>query len=99
MRYELTKSEAERFIRLCEKAEANGFKAQGFSFGDGKYYSKEFLYVVRDNGGFVEQSKPLTAQEHIAIVPNDGYYSPPRDSYTEIVKLIASEMRREECQQ
>ena len=89
MRYELTKSEAERFIRLCEKAEANGFNVRGFSFGDGKYYSKEFLYAVRDNGGFVEQFEPLIAREHIVIVPNDGYYSPPRDSYTEIVKSVS----------
>ncbi len=89
MRYELTKSEAERFIRLCEKAEANGFKVQGFSFGDGKYYSKEFLDYVLDNGGVVIQTESLTAQEHIVIVPNDGCYSPPRDSYTGIVKSVS----------
>ena len=62
-RYEITKSEAEQYIALYEEAEAKGFTVQGFSFGDGKYYSKEFLHKVRDNGGFVKQTEPLTAQE------------------------------------
>ena len=93
MRYEMTKEQAEHMIELLEKAEANGMKFQGFSFGDGKYYGKDLLYHIRDKGGFVMQTEPLTMEDHIVVVPNNGLCYFPDNSYMGMVKATARESR------
>lgn len=93
MRYEMTKGEAEQMIELLEKAEAEGMKFQGFSFGDGKYYGKDLLYHIRDNGGFVKHTEPLTMEDHIVAVPNSGAVFFPDNSYMGMVNATAREVR------
>ncbi len=93
MRYEMTKGEAERMIELLEKAEANGMKFQGFSFGDGKCYGKDLLYHIRDNGGFVKHTEPLIMEDHIVAVPNNGLCYLSDNSYMGLVKATARTIR------
>ncbi len=99
MRYKMTKREAEHWIQIIETTKIDGFSVQGFYLGDGKYYSKKLLYDIRDNDGLVMQIEPLTAQDHIAVVPNNGSYYPPKTSYIDMVKSTVCKMRNKLCQQ
>ena len=69
MRYEMTKAEAEEWLELLDKAAAAGFTGQWFSFGDGKYYRRELLEEIRDNGGIsIGEEEPLP-EPHTVVVP------------------------------
>ena len=102
MRYEMTKGQAEHMIELVERCESEeakalGIKVIGVNIGDGKFYDKGILYRIRDNGGFVMQTEPLTMEDHIVVVPNSGAALLPDNSigdksYTGMVNATAREI-------
>lgn len=87
MRYEMTKAEAEEWLELMDKAAAAGFTGQWFSFGDGKYYRRELLEEIRDNGGIsIGEEEPLP-EHHIVVVPA-SVFGLPENRYAGIAKTI-----------
>ena len=91
-RYEMTKDEAEKILQFANELESYGITFQGFSFGDGKSYGRKFLEDVRDKGGIVIHEEPLTVQNHIVAVPDNGCRSFPHNSYMGMLRATAHEM-------
>ena len=97
MRYEMTKGEAEKILQFADELESYGMTFQGFCCGGRKSYGRKFLEAVRDRGGFVIREEPLTVEEHIIAVPDNGLCYCPDDSYTGMVKATVREMRNTSC--
>ena len=80
--------------QFAEDIKEYEFSFCGFSFGDdGKYYPWEFLEAVCDNGGFVEETKPLEKEYHIVYAPYNGCFGFPGDN-AGILKLAACNIKK-----
>ena len=72
MTHLVTKKEAENWLQFAEDIKEYEFSFCGFLFGDDdKYYPGEFLEAVCDNGGFVEETKPLVKEYHIIFIKEE----------------------------
>ena len=96
MRYEITKGEAEKILQFADEMKAHGMTFMGCNIGR-KCYTRKFLEAVCDRGGFVIRKEPLTVEEHIIAVPDNGLCYCPDDSYTGMVKATVREMRNTSC--
>lgn len=87
MRYEMTGAEAEKWLELMDKLTAAGYTCPKFSFGDGKYYRRELLEEIRDNGGIsIGEEEPLP-EPHTVVVPA-SVFGLPENRYAGIAKTI-----------